>query len=485
MTTTTTTGAARHSSPSQHLQLGQELMLQGWPRGLHQLQQVVQGVSTKKEQDGSSGSAGANSSLEDKSAQGRKETQEGDLADPIATELKPPKITIPDDSIMLIKGNSNSQSQFCAFNSMESGCLMTDPPLSVAQSIIQGHDNKQATEVVAYSISDMANSISTPISSAAVGDKVEHGAILKEPMVDLQYDQLQGILVSPSPTLQFVSSAGLETEMAAQHKDGLETHNLLEPSTGQSVSPTKFLEVQVHQTNPELCELESVQTDHNSFQIQETSLVQTVQDPCTDQNAECRSQGPNPDNTQANSDPPIRGPTALQNQNVSELDPEPNLHQAGVNLTAEPSSCNAQINCAMSIDSFLDSISLPIMQPLIELSNTPLLHISRDTNNSWRTSPHPSSCKRQSTRLAQKAAAHAGKDAIQIAQDLLAKKLGELTDDDNNQNDTKFDFYAQHLDRPIDKPKMEAITVLIEQGANKQKKGITQRRATMAPAMEA
>lgn len=72
-----------------------------------------------------------------------------------------------------------------------------------------------------------------------------------------------------------------------------------------------------------------------------------------------------------------------------------------------------------------------------------------------------------------------GKDTIQIAQDLLVRKLGELSGVDNNtnnpldqddQDNPDFDFYAQHFERPIQKAKMEAIQVVIEEGFKNMKK---------------
>jgi hypothetical protein len=72
-------------------------------------------------------------------------------------------------------------------------------------------------------------------------------------------------------------------------------------------------------------------------------------------------------------------------------------------------------------------------------------------------------------RLAQKAITNSGKGAIEIAQDLLVKKLGDLAGDNNAGVNTsipdEFDLYAQHFARPIEKIKMDAIQDLIEHGA--------------------
>jgi ABC-type Fe2+-enterobactin transport system substrate-binding protein len=80
-----------------------------------------------------------------------------------------------------------------------------------------------------------------------------------------------------------------------------------------------------------------------------------------------------------------------------------------------------------------------------------------------------------------------GKDTIQIAQDLLIQKLGELSGEETNQDeaDSDFDLYAQHFERPIDKSKMEAITVLIEEGNKKQKKSSANKRMTAQVGLDA
>lgn len=83
-----------------------------------------------------------------------------------------------------------------------------------------------------------------------------------------------------------------------------------------------------------------------------------------------------------------------------------------------------------------------------------------------QSTPSASSSKRQSIRLAKKAIANSSKGAIQVAQELLAKKLGELTGEDNttNADELELELYMQHFDRPVELSKMEAIKVLIEEG---------------------
>jgi hypothetical protein len=82
-----------------------------------------------------------------------------------------------------------------------------------------------------------------------------------------------------------------------------------------------------------------------------------------------------------------------------------------------------------------------------------------------------------------KAIAHSRKGAIEIAQDLLVKKLGDLAGKNSTPDD--FDIYAQHFARPLEKTTMEAIQDLIEHGAMIQKKDNIQREAAKNPGLAA
>ena len=89
-------------------------------------------------------------------------------------------------------------------------------------------------------------------------------------------------------------------------------------------------------------------------------------------------------------------------------------------------------------------------------------------------------------RLAQKAVANSGKGAIEIAQDLLVRKLGDLGGTDNAVSNKDpitedfFDYYTQHFARPMEKTTMGAIQDLIEQGTMIQKKSSFQMTAAAA-----
>jgi anti-sigma28 factor (negative regulator of flagellin synthesis) len=62
----------------------------------------------------------------------------------------------------------------------------------------------------------------------------------------------------------------------------------------------------------------------------------------------------------------------------------------------------------------------------------------------------------------------------------LIKKLGDLAGEEPaaDEQEPDFDFYAQHFRRPIEKNKMEAIRVLIEEGNKKMKMGSITRKMT-------
>jgi hypothetical protein len=100
-------------------------------------------------------------------------------------------------------------------------------------------------------------------------------------------------------------------------------------------------------------------------------------------------------------------------------------------------------------------------------------------------SPPQTSTKRKSTRLRKKAELNEGRDTIQVAQDLLIKKLGDLAGEEINQDEADFDFFARHFERPIDKTKMEAIQMLIEHGNRKTKKSTNSKRMAARVGLEA
>lgn len=130
------------------------------------------------------------------------------------------------------------------------------------------------------------------------------------------------------------------------------------------------------------------------------------------------------------------------------------------------------------LDVFLNSISTSISQPLL----TPK---PQQTWFNQRSSPPLSTNKRQSSRLAQKAIANSGKGSMEIAHDLLVKKLGNLAGIDNTSivkhPCDDFDLYVQHFARPVEKTTMDAIQDLIEHGAKIQKKAGDQREAAGTP----
>jgi hypothetical protein len=163
--------------------------------------------------------------------------------------------------------------------------------------------------------------------------------------------------------------------------------------------------------------------------------------------------------------PPLTMPTNIPNQPIEH-------HQS---VADEIENDNTVGQSQEPIDIFLNSITRPLPQPL--LAPRPQQTIVQEAHTPQSMNKH------QSTRLAQKALANAGKGTIEIAQELLVRKLGDLAGtasdannntadaaSDANNNTADADFYMQHVARPVEKKTMEAIQVLIEHGAKVQEK---------------
>jgi hypothetical protein len=148
-------------------------------------------------------------------------------------------------------------------------------------------------------------------------------------------------------------------------------------------------------------------------------------------------------------------------------------HQVVDNLA----STNEALPQPQDIDEFLESISLSIQQPIFqETPQNPRVVNKKISKKNQREAEY--STQRKSTRLAKKAEVNVGKDAEQVAHDLLIRKLGELAGDESNPDEPDYEFYAQHFERPIELSKMQAIKTLIEQGNKRMQKSNI--RGTMA-----
>lgn len=131
---------------------------------------------------------------------------------------------------------------------------------------------------------------------------------------------------------------------------------------------------------------------------------------------------------------------------------------------ATPNPCNVITEYNMIVEDFLTTLEAPIQQPIIEENFQP-----HTLSEEGPDDPSYTSVQRKSIRLAKKAELNAGKDTVQVAHDLLVKKLGELARESPSEEEHDFDFYAQHFQRPIELEKMEAIQTLIEEGQKKKK----------------
>lgn len=161
-----------------------------------------------------------------------------------------------------------------------------------------------------------------------------------------------------------------------------------------------------------------------------------------------------------------------------ELNPLENVSTGAQPNGNSVSNDDTVTNVGKDVDAFLDSILLSTPTPIF--STPPRLDLLADNHNpqvvvqletlaSNALSLNSAPTQRKSTRLAKKACSSIGKNPIKVAQDLLIKKLGALTPTKDASTSNRFDFFAQHFEKPISKGKMEAIKFLVEQG-NAQKK---------------
>jgi hypothetical protein len=156
---------------------------------------------------------------------------------------------------------------------------------------------------------------------------------------------------------------------------------------------------------------------------------------------------------------------------------DPNSEESPDIPTTTTSTTTHQTTEVLALDEFFSMISKPV-PPLIfctpsVLSTepaTPNNHIHERDSAALASQSQPIDTNRRVPDLLKSTKKTPGRSTTQLAQDLLAKKLGEATPDSSQDKEVLFDFYAQHLDRPLTKEKMEALTVLIEVGCAKKKK---------------
>jgi hypothetical protein len=138
----------------------------------------------------------------------------------------------------------------------------------------------------------------------------------------------------------------------------------------------------------------------------------------------------------------------------------PNIQSAVPTLDQQPSPPDgADVTATDAIDSFINSISMNVEQPV--LPNPELIEPFSPNSSAQETATNNN--KRQSTRLANKAKSRVGKHTIEIAQDLLSKKLGELSSVKQAAAITDFDSFSQYFDRPLNKNKMRSFKKKQEQ----------------------
>jgi hypothetical protein len=337
------------------------------------------------------------------------------FADPIATELRAPKVTIPDDSIMFIKGTPSMTTLLLETESLETASLVGStravvsvplPHVTIPESVAADTALKQLEQhIVPGGVCPVDNTPTAEPGKAMEEPRGEQLGASKEKRLEQLLDHLNEFLVSPPTT---IATAHPESTIATAHPES------------------------------------EVENQHNVGVMCDQALQEVVQNSTV-----VLGPASNTDTHQPPSKAMPSFPTANQTEdNIADIQPP-------------------------SIDTFIESISRPLAQPIIEMNNMILPNP--------QATPQSFPSKRKSTRLARKVANNVGKDAIQIARELLVKKLGDLSGEEKEPVSDEFEFYAQHFARPMEKNTIEAIQGLIEHANGCQKTGLNLTGATGAP----
>ena len=94
------------------------------------------------------------------------------FANPIASELKPPKRSIPDDSIMLIKGNPCSELQYCSPDPIVPESSMPNPSFPVATNYTLEHTKTPGMGEVIFGANIVHNDDIIPNQAAVEKEQV-------------------------------------------------------------------------------------------------------------------------------------------------------------------------------------------------------------------------------------------------------------------------------------------------------------------------
>jgi hypothetical protein len=451
------------------------------------------------------------------------------FADPIAVELKLPKQLLPDDSIMLIKGNHselpNQSSCSPLVDVLEVDFLMlpnhsesihAELELSKMQDTVE-EANRNAGSVVVFPLptSEEFDYSSPPVQKAtsipagSEGIKVDaasakaHQVLTKNVMLlEMELEHVRSKLVPKSSVTTHDNSAIIPHPLTVEMTQLPNTRSNLEQPDQNCEDITLVVSgVNSFEDNATVSSaLVDKQTPDNGDESPDQQPVNNHVNTTScnlEQVADTSAQTgttleivPQPKATFEHGEPSTLSdesiqPTHIQQGSVPTV-PDPTAmvaasHELAAKVASPRQRSNGDIlTHAPTVDDFLESLVIPLQQPLIQEGfHTP--HPQAENCHS----PPQTSTQRKSTRLAKKAELNIGKDTIQVAQDLLIKKLGDLVGEKTNQDEADFDFYAQHFERPIDKTKMEAIQMLIEQGNRKTKKSTNRKRMATQVGLEA
>jgi hypothetical protein len=123
------------------------------------------------------------------------------FADPIASELKAPKTNIPDDSIMLIKGNTSPNLQHSHSVLSEPGLLSTTCTLVTDRYTVMVDDEKKEADsvIIGSPIKDITPP--KPVTGDNGGGQDRASSALNDKAMGQMLDQLQDLLVSSPHTV--------------------------------------------------------------------------------------------------------------------------------------------------------------------------------------------------------------------------------------------------------------------------------------------
>jgi hypothetical protein len=345
------------------------------------------------------------------------------FADPIATELKAPKPTILDDSIILIKGNLTAQpgsqnfsscddvlqvecctlSYFISPSEKETDKMTAQRKVAEENNWATGGNNMSEQNKNLYPVE---NTVHADLSYPSCGDIADHVVTVpaeKEAALMIEKEGMQQALTETLKIMQKQLAMPTVIPVSDSSHPSVSIIEKLVPVGKNNNLQAASLDVQVDAV---------VESEAASLDVQVDAVVESEAQPI---------HAP-PDNTVLVSTIVTEISQSANNLHThSHRPPEHTSSEVLVQLdsTKVPAQENASnVLEADDVEAFLDSIALPMQQPIIQEA-CDLVNPSNDPNH---PSPTQNSTQRKSTILAEKAPLNVGKDPFQVAHDILVKK---------------------------------------------------------------